>query len=115
MSHEIAAAVSMQTACELSIIPCMVLLKYLTFVYAKNNQFGYRLILGAAEILSLCVMSVLLMISVEQYLPGAGSRVSAMFAIGCTALLAIVVHCMNLMGEKKRRLTEQQKAELMDL
>lgn len=115
MFYEIAEAVSWQTMCELGCIPCMVLLKYLTFVYAKKDHLAYRMMLGLAEILCLAMLNVLLMISVEQFLPEAGSRAPAIFAAGCTALLAAVVHSMNLMGEKKRRLTEQQKAELMDM
>lgn len=115
MLQEFASALSWETICELGCIPCMVLLKYLTFIYAKKDQFGFRLLIGASEIVSLCAMNVLLMISFEQFILEPGSRVPAILATTCTAAFAFLVHSMNLMGERKRRLTEQQKAELMDL
>lgn len=103
-----------QLLCMALCLPALALLKYFTFIFPKKDTFLHKFLVGIGEILCICVLGAAMVINARIFIPDDG-LVPVLIGIACTALVGIVVLCQNLMGEKKRRLTEMEKAELMDL
>lgn len=92
-----------------------ILLKLLTAYYHKYNTLRWRAILGAGEFfLSGCV-SFLMLAYIYLQIPDSFGLAASIASTLTGIFVCIFVHIMNLIGEKKHSLTEQQKAELMDL
>lgn len=93
----------------------MGILKVLIDAYPRRSDLLYRSLIGGGEILCVASANVLMLLYIEHVVPESSGLVGSVICVLGSALVGIFVHIMNLMGEKKRRLTEQQKAELMDL
>lgn len=89
-----------------------VILRILCEFYHKKDTFLFKMLMGTAQIVCIAAVNILLVLLM---MPDAGSRYTAIFAAVVACLVGIMVHFMNLIGTKKRGLSELQKAELMDL
>lgn len=95
------------------VIPIAVLLKILAICYARKYTFLYRFCIGSLEILCVCGINILMVI----YLGGMQNSCDVGTPIACaviTGILAIALHAMNLLGERKYPLSDQQISELLD-
>lgn len=98
-----------------AVLPVICLLKYLTFIYAKRDTFLYRMLVGTGEIICLMALNIGFIYYVPIFADNASGSVVGIAASVFTGLIAILIHSQNLMGERKRPLTDLQKAELMDM
>ncbi len=103
-----------QLVCMALCLPPIFLLKYLTFVFPKKDTFAHKMLVGSGEIVCLALLSIGLVVNAYIFLPDSGIAPVAVGVV-CATLVGIVVLCQNLMGGRKRRLTEMEKAELMDM
>lgn len=97
----------------LIVLGIAIILRILVELYNKKYTFGYRFIIGSLQIACISGVNILMVVCL---LPQLGY--SEFIPIVCAAisgLIGIFVHSMNLLGTKKRSLSEAQKAELMDL
>lgn len=103
-----------QLVCLALCLPSIFLLKYLTFIFPKKDTFAHKMLVGTGEIVCIAVLSVGMVLNAYIFLPD-NSIATVVVGVACTMLVSVVVLCQNLMGERKRRLTEMEKAELMDM
>lgn len=103
-----------QLVCMALCLPSIFLLKYLTFIFPKKDTFAHKMLVGTGEIVCIAVLSVGMVLNAYVFIPSS-SIAPVVIGIVCTMLVGIIVLCQNLMGERKRRLTEMEKAELMDM
>lgn len=92
-----------------------ILLKLLVAFYPKRSTLLWRSLVGTGEFLLCGCVSFLMLAYIYVQIPESFGLASSIVTTLTGTAVCIFVHVMNLMGEKKRNLTEQQKAELMDL
>lgn len=95
------------------VIAIGVLMKILAMLYSRKNTFLYRFCIGSLEILCVCGINIIMV----AYLGGMFNTGDVGTPIACaaiTGMVAIALHAMNLLGERKYPLSDQQLSELLD-
>lgn len=95
------------------VIPVGVFMKILAMLYARKRTFLYRFCIGSLEILCVCGTNIIMVAYLGGMLQTADVGTPIVCAI-LTGLVAIFLHAMNLLGERKYPLSDQQRSELLD-
>lgn len=95
------------------VVPIAVLMKVLAMLYAQKPTFLHRFCIGLLEILCVCGVNILMLVYLGRMF-GSGDMGTPIVCAAITGLLAIALHAMNLLGERKYPLSDQQVSELLD-
>lgn len=92
-----------------------ILLKLLVSIYPMRDTVKWRALIGGAELILTNCLSVLMIVYIALQMPESFGLTAVIFCTFIGTGASIFVYGLNLGSEKKRRLSEQQKAELMDM
>lgn len=95
------------------VIPVGVFMKILAMLYARKHTFLYRFCIGSLEIICVCGINICMVAYLHGMLHTSNVDTSVICAI-LTGLVAIYLHAMNLLGERKYPLSDQQLSKLLD-